>query len=558
MNRTRWFLWGTLAIILGAVFWRLLFLDQGLTLEEVVAVETASRSLGEIVPHVAMRDVLPPLYHLVLHGWITVFGTSDIAVRSLSLLLSACLFPVVLALAAPWGRFVQFLVLLLTALSTFHLHASVAVRPYPLLLALSVTWLLLYRRITEHRSPDRWPAWAALISVQIAMLYTHHAALLLVIPVNVHFFTGRPRSGALSRQWVTAQGLVLGVFSLWLPVMAAQWTALGRGPVAWDQMDTLWITLRALGPAPVHPSSFVSYMGLAVGAAALLVGLYRQGRRGPQFLPGTMLIRNLDSFSVRTAAIPAFALTIILAGPALAAHVLRSAGHGLPLVDQALNTAYFVVFATVCGLLMGLVYNRYLLARGHGLSPAAVITLLSPAVLVIMLAGDVPLDPLDLLVAVPILAILIASAWVPDGLLARGGVAALVLAVMVPSAMQQRSAFLPRPDLKAAARTLRETPVPPGHAMLTLVWPELDRRTIEHYLGKGTTIGVSGLHQLPPGDSLPTRVNVVLTREALASAHHYASALEKHLSTHTLYADIQRLRQVRILQFERRPHKEKP
>jgi hypothetical protein len=557
MDRTRWFLWSTLAI-LAAVFWRLLSLDQGLTLEEVVAVDTASGSLSEIVPRVAVRDVLPPLYHLVLHGWMSVFGSSDIAVRSLSLLLSAALFPVMLSLAAPGGRFVQFLVLLLTAASTFHLHASVAVRPYPLLLLLGMTWLLLYQRITAPRIPVRWPTWAALISIQIAMLYTHHAALLLVIPVNVHFFTGRPRSGALSRQWVTAQGLVLGVFSLWLPVMATQWTALGQGPVAWDQMDTLWLTLQALGPAPVHPARFVSYMGLAVGAAALLVGLYRQGKRGPQFLPGTTVIRNLDSFSLRTAVVPAFALTIILAGPALAAHILRSFGHGLPLVDQALNSAYFVVFATVCGLLMGLVYNRYLLVRGHGLSPAAAITLLSPAVLVIMLAGDVPLDPFDLLVAVPILALLIASAWVPDGLLARGGVTALVLAVMIPSAIRERNDFLPRPDLKAAARAIQETPVPPGQSMLTLVWPDLDRRTIEHYLGKGTTSGISGLHQLPQGDSMPIRVNIVLTREALASAHHYASALGKHLSNHILYADIRQMRQVRILQFERRPLKENP
>jgi hypothetical protein len=94
--------------------------------------------------------------------------------------------------------------------------------------------------------------------------------------------------------------------------------------------------------------------------------------------------------------------------------------------------------------------------------------------------------------------------------------------------------------------------------MLTLVWPDLDRRTIEHYLGKGTTSGISGLHQLPQGDSMPIRVNIVLTREALASAHHYASALGKHLSNHILYADIRQMRQVRILQFERRPLKENP
>ena len=61
----------------------LLYFTQSFWRDEVYSVFMASRSVGFIVNH---SSIEPPLYYLLLHFWMKIFGQSEIAVRSLSLL----------------------------------------------------------------------------------------------------------------------------------------------------------------------------------------------------------------------------------------------------------------------------------------------------------------------------------------------------------------------------------------------------------------------------------------------------------------------------------------
>lgn len=62
----------------------LFFLTQPFWRDEAFSYFMAKKSLLEIILTTA-KDFSPPLYYLVLHYWIKVFGTSEIALRSLSL-----------------------------------------------------------------------------------------------------------------------------------------------------------------------------------------------------------------------------------------------------------------------------------------------------------------------------------------------------------------------------------------------------------------------------------------------------------------------------------------
>lgn len=59
------------------------FLIQDLWRDEAFSYLLASRTLGEILTLTA-QDFTPPLYYLLLHGWMMVFGSSEVAMRSLS------------------------------------------------------------------------------------------------------------------------------------------------------------------------------------------------------------------------------------------------------------------------------------------------------------------------------------------------------------------------------------------------------------------------------------------------------------------------------------------
>jgi uncharacterized membrane protein len=61
----------------------LLYFVQSLWRDEVFSILTAGRSVGFLITKLSFE---PPLYYLLLHFWMRIFGTSEIATRSLSLL----------------------------------------------------------------------------------------------------------------------------------------------------------------------------------------------------------------------------------------------------------------------------------------------------------------------------------------------------------------------------------------------------------------------------------------------------------------------------------------
>ncbi|MDH7487607.1 MAG: glycosyltransferase family 39 protein [Anaerolineae bacterium] len=139
-----------LVITLLAVLLRVLRLDfQPLWWDEGYSLYFATNPLAEMVAQTA-RDIHPPLYYALLHGWIGLFGPSPVAVRLLSVAIGALTVP--LAYAA--GRFlggsrVGLLAALLLAVNPLHIFYSQEVRMYGLvallglLSTLCALWLLL-------------------------------------------------------------------------------------------------------------------------------------------------------------------------------------------------------------------------------------------------------------------------------------------------------------------------------------------------------------------------------------------------------------------------------
>ena len=61
----------------------ILYFTQSLWRDEVFSIFLAQQPLSVFLPKLSFE---PPLYYILLHFWIKFFGTSEIAVRSLSLL----------------------------------------------------------------------------------------------------------------------------------------------------------------------------------------------------------------------------------------------------------------------------------------------------------------------------------------------------------------------------------------------------------------------------------------------------------------------------------------
>src|SRR3990167_10650724 len=69
-------------ILLIALVLRFISLNQSLWLDEAINVNVArALSFKSLIFNYSLGDFHPPLYHLILRGWILLFGSSEVLVR---------------------------------------------------------------------------------------------------------------------------------------------------------------------------------------------------------------------------------------------------------------------------------------------------------------------------------------------------------------------------------------------------------------------------------------------------------------------------------------------
>src|SRR3954462_12577781 len=131
-------------------------LGVGLWLDEGLSIGIADRPLADI-PGVLRQDGSPPLYYLLLHGWIKLAGRSEAATHALSLLFALLAVPVAFwAGRALFGERAAWVAAVLTALNPFLTVYAQETGMYSLLvvLALPAVACWLRARAVDVPAPD--------------------------------------------------------------------------------------------------------------------------------------------------------------------------------------------------------------------------------------------------------------------------------------------------------------------------------------------------------------------------------------------------------------------
>ena len=181
MTRHRWTLIALLLILLLAAGLRLYRLDaQSLWYDEGASVGYALRTPGDIWRNTA-ADIHPPGYYLLLSRWVGPLGTSELALRGLSVVFGLLLVAQVYSLGrALFHPTVGLLAGALIAIDPFHVYYSQEARMYTLLASLGaasmwlfIQWLETLQQPAAHRRRP-WLLLAGLVLVNAAGLYTHY------------------------------------------------------------------------------------------------------------------------------------------------------------------------------------------------------------------------------------------------------------------------------------------------------------------------------------------------------------------------------------------------
>jgi uncharacterized membrane protein len=162
-----------LVVALVLRFWT----RSDLWLDEALTVNIAKQPLHTL-PTFLKRDGAPPLFYVLLHGWMGVFGDSDLAVRSLSGVIGVVTVPLVwLAGRRFGGRTAGWAAMLLVATSPFAVRYDTETRMYALLALLTALGLLAVQRVLTRPRPGNLVALAVVTGL---LLYSHYWSFYLL------------------------------------------------------------------------------------------------------------------------------------------------------------------------------------------------------------------------------------------------------------------------------------------------------------------------------------------------------------------------------------------
>ncbi len=334
--RVRWELAAFAVVIAGVALRVLALADRSLTWDETYSIFIASQPVTRVLVLTAANEAHPPLYYLLLHWWVQVFGPGEAAARALSVPIGTAIVLVTWMFGRRLiGEAPALLAAALVALAPSQVATAQEARMYGLLALTALSsWWALWAGMTGGRRAS-WVAYAVISAV---MLYSHYYGF-FVLASHFAFLLWRRAPGDVWRRWTYATIGALALFMPWLPALPMQFGTGRAWPVYRPPLtpalyiDTLTsITMGQLFFDAIHGGSIPRELSwsLTVGAVVVVVIGYRALRRAPAeralmvasvFFPltlayGVSLVVNIFAPRYLTFLMPGLAL---LAGAGVAA-----------------------------------------------------------------------------------------------------------------------------------------------------------------------------------------------------------------------------------------------
>ncbi len=332
-----------------------------LWLDEAQTVNIARLPLSQMAEGLR-HDGAPPLFYVLLHGWMNVFGDGNLAVRSLPGLFAVAALPLAwLAGRRLGGRTVAWSALIILAASPFAARYATEARMYSLVVLLVLAGYLAVTELLKR--PGSRPAAAGVAAVTGALLLTHYWSLYLLFVTGVTLAVLARRAPSPTREGARRGLAAMGVGSLvfvpWLPSFLYQarhtgtpWGGAGRLRSMVDTVFSFsggyWDPGLLLGMA-TYGLIVLALAGVAVDRRRIEIDL--RARPGARHLAvvgfGTLAVAIVatvvgrSAFAVRYAAVM-FPMIVLLAAygtKALLGHRVRYALLGVMVVSGFWATA---------------------------------------------------------------------------------------------------------------------------------------------------------------------------------------------------------------------------
>jgi mannosyltransferase len=257
-----------LALLAVSAIVRTRAMSAPLWADEGIAQGIASHSLGGVLD-VLRLDGSPPLYYLLLHAWMRVFGDSETALHALSLTFALACVPAALwAGSAIFGRATGLVAAALAAANPYLSSYAHETRMYTLLSLLGIVAAAAFVKAFVHRDRRAVPVFGLTLAL---MAYTHNWALFFAAAAaaTVGLLARRAADRrALVRDAALAFGAAAVLYLPWVPTLVSQALHTGApwavAPTVAAPLDLARGLLGGVGPA----IALLAAAGSGLGALA--------------------------------------------------------------------------------------------------------------------------------------------------------------------------------------------------------------------------------------------------------------------------------------------------
>lgn len=276
-----------LLLLALATLLRCLFIGKSdLGGDESFTLYMAQLGIPDIVKILCKGDN-PPLWELLLHGWISLFGISEVAIRTLSLIFSVLtVIPIYFLGERHIHRFAGIAASLCYCCSTFSIYLSHECRVYSLvgLMAACSAWLF----ISSVKNPKPFK-FILLTLANVMLMYGHYLSVWIIVMEFLIVFLVRPIRQKIWKPYLIHATMLIVLFAPMFPVLYTRFMASGLHGT-WIEKSTglenLYDLLWRMSNAP-----FVTVTAIAIMVSALMAWIIRLIHKEARF--GTITILTL-------------------------------------------------------------------------------------------------------------------------------------------------------------------------------------------------------------------------------------------------------------------------
>jgi uncharacterized membrane protein len=187
----------------------------------------------------------PPLWEILLHGWISIFGISEVAIRSLSLIFSVLtVIPIYFIGEKHIHRFAGIAASVCYCCSTFSIYMSHECRVYSLIGFLAACSAWLFISIIKEPKPFKF---ILLTLVNLMLMYGHYLSVWVIVMEFLIVFLVRPIRQKIWKPYLIHAAALILFFIPMFPVLFTRFmdsgingTWVGKSTGLVNLYDFLW------------------------------------------------------------------------------------------------------------------------------------------------------------------------------------------------------------------------------------------------------------------------------------------------------------------------------